>query len=436
MKANGHRVVMRRRREVVPNQIDLFATEWRAANEDVNIGGSIVRMDCVNAISIAQNVTSTAAEPMKATADIPPRIDRDLWRIVHGMFPPDREIGIDLFESLARSAANYCKSRPGIERADVSAWLQQYSETRDLRERFGVEKVQFALERAFNFVFGEEDEPNDSRLPEFSDDALALTFADRHKDELRYVAKWGQWQRYDGICWREDTTLHVYDFARKCCRDAAASIGDGDWSLKKALTSNKTIAAVERLARTDRRLAATVDQWDCNPMILNTPGAVIDLRTGKSGVSSPFDYLTKMTAVTPGGDCPTWNGFLSRIANNDAELVGFIQRMIGYSLTGVTKEHALFFCYGTGANGKSVLIDTIANILADYHSTASMETFTASASDRHTTEIARLRGARLVTAVETEKGRAWAEARIKTLTGGDKVTARFMRQDDFQFTPQ
>jgi putative DNA primase/helicase len=96
----------------------------------------------------------------------------------------------------------------------------------------------------------------------------------------------------------------------------------------------------------------------------------------------------------------------------------------------------LFFAYGTGANGKSVLIDTVANILADYHKTAGMETFTASPFDRHTTELARLRGARLVSAVETEKGRSWAEARIKTLTGGDKITARFMRQDDFEFAPQ
>jgi putative DNA primase/helicase len=377
--------------------------------------------------------------PMDLPKGIPHQLDSELWRLAHGMFPPGRETGIDLFESFAGVVANFVKSRRGyhVRRSDAIAWLQEFAESRDLPTRFGAEKVQFALERAFEAVLGEEEEPSrDLRLPEFSDDALSLTFADRHLDELRYVAKWGQWFRYDGTCWREDTTLHVFDLSREDCRGAAASIGEGEWALKKTLTSAKTIAAVERLAKTDQRLATTVDKWDANPLLLNTPGAVVDLRTGSLRAPSPYDYMTKMTAVAPGGDCPTWERFLARITNDDADLIGFMQRVLGYSLTGLTTEHALFFAYGTGANGKSVLIDTVANILADYHKTAGMETFTASPFDRHTTELARLRGARLVSAVETEKGRSWAEARIKTLTGGDKITARFMRQDDFEFAPQ
>ena len=111
--------------------------------------------------------------------------------------------------------------------------------------------------------------------------------------------------------------------------------------------------------------------------------------------------------------------------------------MAGYCLTGLTSEHALFFIYGIGANGKSVYINTISGILADHHRTAPIETFTASPhQDRHPTELARLRGARLVTSIETEEGRRWAESRIKSLTGGDKIAAHFMRQDFFEFTPQ
>ena len=112
------------------------------------------------------------------------------------------------------------------------------------------------------------------------------------------------------------------------------------------------------------------------------------------------------------------------------------QRVLGYGLTGLTREHALFFGYGTGANGKSVLLSTIAGILGKYHRTAPIETFTASNGDRHPTDLAGLRGARLVTATETEEGRRWAESRIKQLTGGDTVTARFMRQDFFEYRPQ
>ena len=110
--------------------------------------------------------------------------------------------------------------------------------------------------------------------------------------------------------------------------------------------------------------------------------------------------------------------------------------MLGYCLTGVTNEHALFFCYGTGANGKGTLLNTIANIMGDYHRTAPIETFTASNSERHPTDLAGLVGARLVTVSETEKGRRWAESRIKQLTGGDMVSARFMRQDFFDYMPQ
>jgi putative DNA primase/helicase len=116
-------------------------------------------------------------------------------------------------------------------------------------------------------------------------------------------------------------------------------------------------------------------------------------------------------------------------------LVGFIQRMLGYSLTGDTKEHALFFLYGTGANGKSVLLSSVSGILGDYQTTAPIETFTESHGERHPTELAGLHGARMVTSIETEKNRRWAEKKITNLTGGDPISARFMRQDFFTFVP-
>jgi putative DNA primase/helicase len=131
-----------------------------------------------------------------------------------------------------------------------------------------------------------------------------------------------------------------------------------------------------------------------------------------------------------------WLAFLDRITAGDDELIAYLQRVLGYCLTGSTREQILLFGYGRGANGKSVLISTIAGVLGDYHRTAGIETFTASIMERHPTELANLRGARLVTSVETEEGRKWAESRIKTLTGGDKIAARFMRQDFFEFTPQ
>jgi putative DNA primase/helicase len=122
--------------------------------------------------------------------------------------------------------------------------------------------------------------------------------------------------------------------------------------------------------------------------------------------------------------------------NGNQTLIGFLQRIAGYALTGITHEHALFFGYGTGGNGKSVFLGVLGGILNDYAAVAPMETFLFSHTDKHPTDLAGLRGARLVTAQETEEGRRWAETKIKVLTGGDPISARFMRQDFFTYLPQ
>jgi putative DNA primase/helicase len=127
--------------------------------------------------------------------------------------------------------------------------------------------------------------------------------------------------------------------------------------------------------------------------------------------------------------------FLDTIFAKDNELIAYLQKFFGYILTGVTTEHAMLFFYGTGANGKSVLISTISGILGEYHRVAPIDTFTVTGMIQHPTDMAGLQGARLVTAVETEDGRRWAESKIKALTGGDKITARFMRGDFFEFVP-
>ncbi len=155
-----------------------------------------------------------------------------------------------------------------------------------------------------------------------------------------------------------------------------------------------------------------------------------------AAASIPGDYFTRSTAVQPGGECPLWMEFLELVTGGDGELIDYLQRMCGYCLTGLTIEHALFFLWGPGGNGKSTFIDTITGVMGDYAKTAGIDTFTASSFDRHPTDLADLQGARLVTAVETSQGRHWDETRIKTLTGGDRITARFMRQDFFEYTPQ
>jgi putative DNA primase/helicase len=275
--------------------------------------------------------------------------------------------------------------------------------------------------------------------PEFSEDALALRFTERHGEDLRYVASWGRWLCWDGTRWREDSTLSVFDRARNVCRATASQCANKEQFIARRITAAQTVAAVERLARSDRRHAATVEQFDADPWLLNTPTGTVDLRTGKAREHCRGDFLTKLTGAglaRKRDGCPLWQQFLERVTGGDAALQQFLQRVAGYCLTGVTREHALFFLHGRGANGKGVFLNSLAGALGDYAKTAPIGTFLDTREEQHPTDLAGLCGARLVTAVETEDGRRWAEAKIKTLTGGDRIAARFMRQDFFEYLPQ
>jgi putative DNA primase/helicase len=263
------------------------------------------------------------------------------------------------------------------------------------------------------------------KRPEPTDDQIADIFAEEHRHDLRYVAPWGCWYEWTGKFWRRDDTLRHFDLVRRTCKAHG---------VKKAGMA-KMVNAVQTLARADRRIAATIEQWDTDRMLLNTPDGVLYLRDGTLRKSDPLAFCTKITAVGPRGDCPLFLKFLKRIMGGDAELVAYLQRVCGYCLSGDTSEQAMFFNYGVGSNGKSVLMSTVSGILSNYCIATPIETFTESKSDRHPTELARLRGARLVTATETEAGRHWAESRLKELTGGERIAARFMNQNFFEFQP-
>jgi len=267
-----------------------------------------------------------------------------------------------------------------------------------------------------------------------TEDALALTFTRRYHNDWRYVAGWGKWLVWDGLRWRTEDTLAAADLIRHVCRHASVKATNSRIAAKLAASS--TIGGVERLARADRRHAATVDEWDADEWLLNTPGGVVDLRSGRLRPHDRCDRMTKITTATPTGQCPNWHKFIDEVTGGDVAMQAYLQRMVGYALTGSTREHALFFLFGTGANGKSVFVNTLATILGDYAANAPMDTFMETRTDRHPTDMAGLRGARFVAAIETEQGKRWAESKLKNLTGGDKISARFMRQDFFEFFPQ
>lgn len=270
--------------------------------------------------------------------------------------------------------------------------------------------------------------------PAQSEDAIADRFAADHGAHWKHVAQWGAWFHWSGQVWLRDTTGGARELARMICR-AAANQCDRPADARR-IASDRTIAACLRIAACDPRVAAQAPQWDAHPMLLNTPAGVIDLETGETCPPDPSLMLTQMTTASAEGACPQFKAFLSEITGGNVAREAYLRRLAGYCLTGSTREQIFAFLHGAGANGKSAFLSTIADVLGDYATTATLDTFMSVHGTRHLTELAGLRAARLVIVPETEQGQSWAEARIKTVTGGEKIRANFMRQDHFEFTPQ
>jgi P4 family phage/plasmid primase-like protien len=303
---------------------------------------------------------------------------------------------------------------------------------------------------------GDEAE-HEEGLRDRSHDGLALELGDLWHADARHVAAWGMWLFNDGNIWRLDEQLQhmtrtraflrakadeaVQTAEQMAARDKANAdkIREKAAGTAKTLRAAQTVAQVVGLARSNRAQAATVSQWDADPMLLGTPAGTLDLRTGALRPARGDDHITKSVAVAPAAEgtaSPLWSAFLARVTNGDAALQEYLQRLAGYFLTGSVQEHVLPFAHGGGGNGKSVFVNALHRIWGDYATVIPTEMLMVTPNDRHPTELARLRGVRLAIGSETEQGTRWAEAKIKSLTGGDPVTARFMRQDFFEFQPQ
>jgi putative DNA primase/helicase len=267
-----------------------------------------------------------------------------------------------------------------------------------------------------------------------TEDAAALAFVSKRGDDIKYCHSTRSWFCWDGSRWQQDKKGLTFQLARELTRETSLLLN----SRSRVVAGRAAfVSGLEKFAKTDQAVSVTIDHWDANPYFLGTPTGTVDLQNGELRAARREDAITKVTAVGPSSKgCPRWMAFLYEATGGDAELIRFLQQWCGYCLTGVTREHALVFIHGLGGNGKRVFLNVVCFILHEYASSAAMDTFTASRSDKHPTELAMLRGARLVTASETEEGRSWAEARIKQMTGGDRITARFMRQNFFAYSPQ
>ena len=280
-------------------------------------------------------------------------------------------------------------------------------------------------------------EEEEAPLPaEFSEDALAVHWVKRHGKDWRYIAQWDKWLRWAGDHWEEERKKGPIELARNITREALMWPGLTP-AARLRVNSAKTAHALLTFVRSDPLVAEVPERFDTNPNILGVPDGQIDLEAGKYVEARREDYITKQVAVAPRNGKPgLWLEFLAKVCDGNADLIAYLQRYCGYSLSGNTSEHALAFLYGTGANGKTTFVQCVLGLLGSYAITAPIETFAETRTERHSTELARLRGARLVATEETGTGTRWNEARIKTLTGGNRISAHFMRQDDFEFQPE
>lgn len=280
-------------------------------------------------------------------------------------------------------------------------------------------------------------EPLNPAPPPYSDHVMALRAYASGGQDWHYVCERGEWVHWNGVYWKPDSTQAVQEWIRDVC---CAAVNDEQGKLlpdsqQRALTSFRAQRSIENMMQCDQRIARSSGRFDIDPWVLATPAGTVDLKTGMLAVAKREDLQTQCTNVTPGGDCPLWDAFLLEIMDGDTDMVSYLQRLAGYCLTGSTSEEMLAFFYGTGANGKSVMLKTLHYVMGGYAATSSMDVFSEQEHAQHKNVLARLDKKRLVLAQETEEGKKWCESRIKGFTSGEMIQANFMRQNEFEFKP-
>jgi putative DNA primase/helicase len=277
-----------------------------------------------------------------------------------------------------------------------------------------------------------------------SDAGTARRLVARHGLDLRYIHDFRRWLVWRDGYWQDDRLGLVRALMKETLEAAHADTHELE-DEKERLRVRRFLLDAEResrirgaiaLAESARGIAILPEQLDTDPWLLCVANGTIDLRTGELREHRRDDLITRQIAVEydPAAAAPTWLAFLERVLDGDQELIRFVQRAVGYSLTGLTTEQIILILWGGGANGKTTLIDTILALLGEYAQQAPAETF-VERRDGIPNDVARLRGARMVAAAELGEGRRLNEALVKRMTGGDRLTARFMRGEWFEFRP-
>lgn len=343
-----------------------------------------------------------------------------------------------------RTVVDVVAEAHGIAPQEAAAWIL---------EQHGSPKGPVAVETgaaARARADAETESPGDARF-DTTEGGNAERFVAHHGDEIRYCDRWGSWLVWDGARWapdmRREVDLRAFQTVRAMKAEALHLQASSDERLAKAgaallrhakrSDTANGLSGIVRIARGLPGVAIVTEQLDKDPFLFNCRNGALDLRTGELRPHQRDDYLTKLAPVAyePGAAAPVWERFLDEIMGGDEDLVAFLQRAVGYAMTGSVKEQVLFFLHGGGANGKSTFLRALLEVFGDYGSPSAPDILVAKRHDSHPTEIADLFGARLVVVQEIDAGRALAEATIKKLTGGDAIKARRMGENFSSFLP-
>lgn len=282
--------------------------------------------------------------------------------------------------------------------------------------------------------------------PKYTDLGNAERLVERHGEKLRYVPQWG-WLVWDGKRWQRDETGQVMEFAKEMVsnlrREAAETRvpgrGDELWKHARSSESRMRLQAMVELARSDPAVVRTVDDFDKNPWLFTCQNGTLDLHDGTLHPHDPQDHIMKLAPVNydPDARSEDWEQFLADVFEGDQDLIAYMQRAVGYSLTGSVREPAFFIPWGAGRNGKSTFFRAVTRVLGDYAKDTPVQTFMRKQfSGGATNDQAALAGARLITASEPEANQTLDIGLVKRITGGDPITARFLNKEFFTYTPQ
>ena len=278
-----------------------------------------------------------------------------------------------------------------------------------------------------------------------SDVGNANRLINKHGVNIRYIHEHKTWIYWSDGRWEFDKDGDIFRRAQDTILAIHTEVAETDHDTRSALSkfalrseNKKSLDNMIAIARTDKEVVMSQSDLDKDHYLLGVANGIVDLITGELRCSNRSDLITKRAHVTHSIDakCPRWLKFINEIMDNDKELVDYLQKIVGYSLTGNTTEQKFFFLHGFGANGKSVFIETISNLLGDYSMQTPVSTLMTKATGAINNDVARLKGARFVAATETQEHSKFNESELKQLTGGDTITARFLHQEFFQFLPE